>query len=85
LSFSQLDANFTAHDIAILKAYDSLYILGDKKEEVLAANHMALLANVNRGRDSQPFHALDFMLGHKPTEELSEEESTERMRKALGG
>lgn len=84
LPFSEFEERFTSRDIAILRAYDSLFLLGDKHNEALAASQQSLLFNIYRKADARPLSPNDFMLGHKHIEEISEEETIKRMKAALG-
>lgn len=87
LPFSEFEERFTARDVAILRAFDALFLFGDKKTEVLAANEMALSANINRARDSKAFAPADFMLGFAPrlTDEEKKEKAIQEMKSLFGG
>ncbi|WP_305242098.1 DUF4035 domain-containing protein [Sulfuriferula sp.] len=54
-------AGMTAAELNELRAFDAAAPIGDVRSDVQAGLICATLANVNRGKDTEPFNPIDFM------------------------
>jgi len=58
----RLGRSLTAKQLLGWEAFDSLEPVGDERIDLLFASVVAMIANVNRGKDQKPFTLQDAML-----------------------